>query len=130
MITSKHYFKHLSEPALCNILLVFRKVLTNHERRIFIALKSSVTRKLKDKKKGNRGACLGTIHSGDKVFVRILSEKGDFGKMKSYWGKNVCTVVEAKDQEGIIHTVKSAKQHIKIRILHRNLLLPWESLPE
>ena len=130
MITSKYYFKHQSEPALCNIPLVFRKVLTNHKRRIFTALKSSVTRKLKDKKKGNRGACLGTIHSGDKVFVRILSEKGDFGKMKSYWEKNVYTVVEEKDQEGIIHTVKSAKQHIKIRILHRNLLLPWESLPE
>ena len=78
MITSKYYFKHQSEPAVCNIPPVFRKVLTNHKRNIFTALKSSVTKKLKDKKKGNRGSCLRTMRPGDKVFVRILSERCDF----------------------------------------------------
>ena len=54
-----------------------------------LALKSSFNRKFKGRQRRDRTACLRPLHSGDKVLVRGLSERGGTNKMKSYWEEDV-----------------------------------------
>ena len=74
------------------------------------------------------GACLDV---GDRVLVRNVSERGGTGKLRSYWEDDIYVVVARKNPEIPVYTVEteSKRSKKKVRVLHRNLLLPCDHLP-
>ena len=74
------------------------------------------------------GACLDI---GDRVLVRNVSERGGTGKLRNYWEDDIYVVVGRKNPDIPVFTVQpeSRKKKKKVRVLHRNLLLPCDHLP-
>ena len=86
-------------------------------------------RKLKDKRKRDRGACLGSLNSGDKMLVRSLPERGSTGK-KYQTGRKICILLWKQNmkKESLCHKVNKTTK--KDQNTYRNSLLSFESLPE
>ena len=74
------------------------------------------------------GACLDI---GDRVLVRNVSERGGTGKLRSYWENDIYVVVGKKNADIPVYTVETESKRAKkkVRVLHRNLLLPCDHLP-
>lgn len=60
--------------------------------------------------------------------MRNLSERDSPGKLRSYWENKVYVVVKRRSKDSPIYEVASEGGG-KSRVLHRNLLLPCDSLP-
>ena len=69
------------------------------------------------------------VEIGDRVLVRNVREKGGPGKLRSYWESSVYNVIHRKGgSEGVVYDVQKIGD-TEVRTLHRNLLLPCNSLP-
>ena len=90
--------------------------------------KKSADRRKKHYDKKVFGACLDV---GDRVLVRNVSERGGTGKMRSYWEDDIYVVTEKKNPGIPVYTVEPEPRRVKkkVRVLHRNLLLPCDHLP-
>ena len=69
------------------------------------------------------------IGVGDKVLVKNMREKGGTGKMRSHWERNLFQVVEKRD-DFPVYKVKNVNKGKDICVLHRNMLMKVEELPE
>ena len=69
------------------------------------------------------------LEKGDRVLIRNMSERGGTGKMQSFWEEKVHVVVENINNENITYKVKPERDADgRIRVLHRNMLLPCDNL--
>ena len=59
-----------------------------------------------------------------------LSQHGGPEKLRSYWEPDVHVVVEVEGDTGLVYAIRSEKDKSgKVRVVHRNHLLPCSSLP-
>lgn len=68
------------------------------------------------------------LHPGNRVLLRNLTERGGPGKLRSHWEDTVYVVVSQKSPNIPVYEVKPERGG-KSRTVHRNLLLPCDSLP-
>ena len=91
-----------------------------------IVQEKSALRKQKDieRRKGDGKKLLGDLVVGDRVLVKNVREKGGPGKIRSYWEQKVYVVKEKKSK--VVYSVaeEGEKNENKVRVLHRNMLLP------
>ncbi len=70
------------------------------------------------------------LKPGDRVLVRNLCERGAPGKLRSYWENQIYEVVEQKGALPIFVIKPEGNAKGRSRVLHRNLLLPCDFLPQ
>ena len=91
-----------------------------------IVQEKSAARKKKDidRRKGDSKKILQELCVGDRVLVRNVREKGGPGKIRSHWEQKVYVIKEKKGE--VVYSVlgEGEKNLNKIRVLHRNMLLP------
>ncbi len=63
------------------------------------------------------------------MLVRKLSPHGGPGKIRVFWEQVIPVVVSRKNPESPVYDIKPESGKVKIRTVHRNLLLPCEHLP-
>lgn len=87
-------------------------------------------------KEGRRGKALydrkvygAELSPGCRVLLRNLSERGGPGKLRSYWEDQVYIVTQRKQPDSPVYELKPENGKGRVRVMHRNLLLPCEFLP-
>ncbi|KAL6490134.1 hypothetical protein MHYP_G00004790 [Metynnis hypsauchen] len=69
------------------------------------------------------------LYPGDRVLVRNLTPRGGPGKLRNHWEDIIHVVVRQVNKEVPIYELRPEKGKGKLRVLHRNLLLPCDQLP-
>ena len=77
----------------------------------------------------DRKLCSSVLHPNDCVLVCNLSERGGPGKLKSHWEDTVHRIVRQRGPDSPVYEVKPETGTGPTHVLHRNLLLPCDSLP-
>uniref|UniRef100_A0A8C5E4S7 Gypsy retrotransposon integrase-like protein 1 n=1 Tax=Gouania willdenowi TaxID=441366 RepID=A0A8C5E4S7_GOUWI len=88
------------------------------------------------RKAGNRSKTLydkkvqgAELYPGCRVLVRNLNEKGGPGKLRSFWEDQVYVVTQRKHHDSPVYELKPENGKGRVRVIHRNLLLPCDFLP-
>lgn len=66
---------------------------------------------------------------GDRVLVRNLTPRGGPGKLRNHWEDIIHVVVRQVNNDVPIYEIRPERGKGKLRVLHRNLLLPCDYLP-
>ena len=69
------------------------------------------------------------LQPNDSVLVRNLSERGGPGKLQAHWEDQIHHIVRQRGPDSPVYEVKPETGTGPTCILHRNLLLPCDSLP-
>ena len=69
------------------------------------------------------------LHPGDRVLVRNMTPRGGTGKLRNHWEEHIHVVIRQVGKDIPVYEVKPEQGKGRLRILHRNLLLPCDYLP-
>lgn len=69
------------------------------------------------------------LNPGDRVLVRNLTPRGGTGKLRNHWEDTIHTVVKQVKENLPIYQVQPEQGRGRVRVLHRNLLMPCDYLP-
>ena len=94
-----------------------------------LASKSAMKNALRGKKNYDRRVRSSALQVGDRVLVRNLTPRGGPGKLRAFWEDQIHLVVARKGEGSPVYDLRSESSPGPIRTLHRNLLLPCNSLP-
>ena len=95
-----------------------------------LASKRSHNLQHQSKEQYDRRARSSVLEPGNRVLVRNLNEKGGPGKLRSHWEQDIYQIVKRAGEESPVYQVVSERNpNGRLRILHRNLLLPCDELP-
>ena len=86
-------------------------------------------RKDRERRNGKRHLLAG-LEVGDRVLIKNVLERGGPGKLRSHWEQDVYVVKEKMGEIGSV-TYKVQKEdqpNSRMRVVHRNMLLPVSSL--
>lgn len=84
---------------------------------------------LRSKKFYNSKVKSSVLQPGDRVLVRNMTPRGGPGKLRNHWEDIVHVVVRQVNENVPVYELKPEKGQRRSRVLHRNLLLPCDSLP-
>lgn len=93
-----------------------------------IASKTAEKEALRGKKYYDKKVQGVELWPGNRVLLRNLSERGGPGKLRSHWEDCVYTVIRRNSPDGPVYEIRPEKGG-QSRVVHRNLLLPCDSLP-
>ena len=82
-----------------------------------------------NKKNYDRKAGAQEISIGDRVLMQNCREKGGTGKLRSYWEESIFEVVE-KRADAPVYRIRNIHKEKDERVVHRNLLMQCNQLPE
>ena len=82
-----------------------------------------------NKKSYDRKAGAEEISVGDRVLMQNCREKGGTGKLRSYWEESIFEVVE-KRADAPVYRIRNIHKEKDERVVHRNLLMQCNQLPE
>uniref|UniRef100_A0AAY4BQW0 Gypsy retrotransposon integrase-like protein 1 n=1 Tax=Denticeps clupeoides TaxID=299321 RepID=A0AAY4BQW0_9TELE len=68
------------------------------------------------------------LQIGSRVLVRNLNEKGGPGKLRSFWEDQVYVVTQRKHPDSPVYELQPENGKGRVRVMHRNLLLPCDFL--
>ena len=95
-----------------------------------IAADRVAKRKEADQRRWSENPMLTSLRPGDRVLIKNVGERGGPGKLRSHWEQQVYVVKSVKDDDGVVYAVQpEGYTKAKVRVLHRNLLMPCGSLP-
>ena len=77
----------------------------------------------------DRKLCSSVLQPNDRVLVRNLSERGGPGKLRAHWEDQIHHIVRQRGPDSPVYEVKPETGTDPTCVLHRNLLLPCDSLP-
>ncbi len=93
-----------------------------------IAFKNSSKSSERGKKYHDQKAHSSVLQPGDRVLVKNVGRQEGPGKLRAYWDNRVYVVVKRNGENSPVYEVKPEHGHTGNRILHRNLLLPCDSI--
>jgi transposase InsO family protein len=90
-----------------------------------VANQNSANSKKMDKDRWDAKVLLSPLGKGDRVLVQNKSKREEGPhKLRSYWEPDVYKILEVMDKNGVVYKCKRDDGKGRIRILHRNMLLP------
>ena len=69
------------------------------------------------------------LNVGDQVLLRNNSERGGTGKLRSHWEDTIYIVTKKADNIPVYDIKPEHCNDVKVERVHRNIIMPWNSLP-
>ena len=83
----------------------------------------------RNKDRYDKKATSSALQPGDRVLVKNVAPTGGPSKLKAYWQDEIHVVVSKKNDSIPVYEVQPEHGKGRVKTLHRNLLLPCDSLP-